>query len=264
MLRKLFLQKIINQIKMRKLLLFIPIIILGLNSIAQDNTSGTIVYEQVIKLDIKLVGDAAQFAHMLPKERKSNKVLYFNIDTSLFENGESQEDESMSMSSGGGNVMIKMQDPENKVFTNLKSKKQIEQKEFMTRVFLIEDEISHQWKITGKQKMVLDFPCQEAVTVVDSVIMTAWFTPAIPVSAGPNNYGGLPGVILSVESEDGNNIISAKSVDFSTLEKDVLSKPKKGKKVSREEFDEIVAEKMKEMGAESGEGNHQMMIRIHR
>lgn len=249
---------------MRKLLFLIPIIFLGLYSIAQDNTSGTIVYEQLIKLELKLEGDAAQFAHMLPKERKSNKVLYFNRDASLFENGEAEEDESMSMSSGDGNVMIKMLEPENKVFTDLKSKKQIEQKEFMTRVFLIEDKISQQWKITGKQKMILDFPCQEAITVIDSVKMIAWFTPAIPVSAGPNNYSGLPGIILSVESENGNNKINAKSVDFSILEKDVLSKPKKGKKVSREEFDTIVAEKMKEMGAEKGEDGHQMMIRIHR
>ena len=249
---------------MRKILLLVPVLLFGMYSNAQENTSGKIVYEQLVKLDIKLEGDAAQFAHMLPKERKSNKVLYFNSEASLFENGESKEDENMSMSSGGGNVMIKMQEPENKVFTDLGSKKQVEQKEFMTRVFLIEAEISQQWKITGNQKMILNYPCQEAVTEIDSVKMIAWFTPAIPVSAGPNNYGGLPGVILSVESEDGKKSIIAQSVDFSELEKGILSKPKKGKKVSRVEYDKIVEEKMKEMGAEKGEGNHQMMIRIHR
>ena len=63
---------------MKKSLLLISAIILGLNLNAQENTSGTVVYEQVMKLDIKLDGDAAQFAHMMPKERKSNKVLYFN------------------------------------------------------------------------------------------------------------------------------------------------------------------------------------------
>jgi len=248
---------------MKKSLLFISAIILGLYLNAQENTSGIVVYEQVMKLDIKLEGDAAQFAHMMPKERKSNKVLYFNSDATLFENGKSEEDEDMSMHSGGANVMIKMEEPENKVFTDLSSNKQIEQREFMTRVFLIEGEVANQWKITGKQKMILDFPCQEAVTEKDSTKMIAWFTPAIPVSAGPANYGGLPGLVLAVESEDGKQKTIATSVDFSPLADDILQKPKKGKKVTRDEFDKVVAEKMKEMGGEHGEGR-QMMIRIHR
>lgn len=249
---------------MKKSLLLIQAIILGLFLNAQENTSGTVIYEQVMKLDIKLEGDAAQFAHMMPKERKSNKVLYFNTEATLFENGKSGEDEAMSMNSGGTNVMIKMEEPENKVFTDLASKKQIEQREFMTRVFLIEGEVANQWKITGKQKMILDYPCQEAVMEKDSTKMIAWFTPAIPVSAGPANYGGLPGLVLAVESEDGKQTTMATSVVFSPLADDILQKPKKGKKVTREEFDKVVEEKMKEMGAEQGEGGHQMMIRIHR
>ncbi|MDX1286036.1 MAG: hypothetical protein R3182_13535, partial [Draconibacterium sp.] len=107
-------------------------------SFAQENSSGKVIYEQVMKLEIKLDGDAAQFAHMLPKERKSSKVLFFNQESSLYENKAKDEDETMNMSSGHGNVMIKMAEPENKVFTDLESKKQIEQREFMTRTFLIE------------------------------------------------------------------------------------------------------------------------------
>jgi len=233
-------------------------------SYAQENTSGTVVYEQVKKLEIKLDGAAAEFAHMMPKERKSNKVLHFNQSASLYENKAKEEDETMAMSSGHGNVMIKMQEPENKVFTDLESKKQVEQKEFMTRTFLIEGAVDHKWKITGEQKMILDFPCQEAVVEVDSVVYSAWFTPVIPVSAGPANYGGLPGLVLGVESEDGKNTTLATSVEFVEIEKEMLSKPKKGKKVSREEFETIVEEKMKEMGAEHGNGGNQMIIRIHR
>ena len=252
-----------KKIAMKQLLLLIPFLIIGFFLNAQENNSGTVVYEQIMKLDIKLDGDAAQFAHMMPKERKSNKVLYFSTEATLFENGKSSEDEAMSMNSGGANVMIKMEEPENKVFTDLASKKQIEQREFMTRVFLIEGEVANQWKITGNQKMILDFPCQEAVMEKDSTKMIAWFTPAIPVSAGPSNYGGLPGLVLAVESEDGKQSTLATSVDFSPLADDILQKPKKGKKVTRDEFDKVVEEKMKEMGAESG-GGRQMMIRIHR
>lgn len=226
---------------------------------AQENRSGMVVYEEVTKLEIKLEGDASQFAHMLPKERKSNKVLFFNENMSLYENKANDEDETMSMNSGHANVMIKMAEPENKVFTDLESKKQIEQREFMTRTFLIEGENTQTWKMTGNQKMVLDFPCQEAVVEKDSISYSAWFTPVIPVSAGPSKYGGLPGLILAVESSDGKSSIKATSIDFNELEKDVPEKPKKGRKVTREEFEKIVEEKMKEMGAE-GRGEGQMMI----
>jgi len=232
---------------------------------AQENTSGKVVYEEVVKLDIKLEGDASQFAHMLPKERKSNKVLYFHENTSLYENKASDEDESMSMNSGHANVMIKMAEPENKVFTDLGNKKQLEQREFMTRTFLIEGENTYTWKMTGKQKMILDFPCQEAMVEKDSISYSVWFTPAIPVSAGPAEYNGLPGLILAVESSDEKRSITATSVDFIEPDQDLLKKPKKGKKVTRDEFEKIVEEKMKEMGAEHGQGEGQMMmIRIHK
>lgn len=247
---------------MKKALLFVIIVLNTVIVQAQENTSGTVKYEQVVKLEIKLEGDAAQFADMLPKERKNNKILYFNPVASLYENGEKAEDQNMSMSSGGGNVMIRMEEPENKIYTDLKNKKQLEQREFMTRVFLIEGEVNQQWKLTGTQKMILDFPCQEAIMEKDSSKIVVWFTPVIPVSAGPSSYGGLPGLILSVDTDDGKNVITVTSVDFSPIPDDKIEKPRKGKKVTREEFDQIVEEKMKEMGAEGGKGGTRMMIRI--
>lgn len=239
-------------------------LIFAIPALAQENTSGKVIYEQVVKMEIKLEGDASQFAHMLPKERKSNKILFFNPEVSLYENFEKPEDETVKMSSGNANVMIKMAEPEHIVFTDLVNKKQMEQREFMTRNFLIEDDINQQWKITGKQKVILDFPCQEAIIEKDSITYSAWFTPAIPVSAGPGNYSGLPGLILAVESEDGSRITHAITVDFEQLEKKQFKKPGKGKKVSREEFEQIVEEKMKEMGAEKGSHGGTMMIRIHK
>lgn len=229
---------------------------------AQENSSGKVTYEQVIKLEIKLEGDAAQFANMLPKERKSQKLLYFSPDATLYENDNSAKQEDVNMQSGSGNVMIRMAEPENKVFTDLQKKKQIEQREFMTRTFLIEGEVQQQWKLTGNQKMILNFPCQEAFLETEKDTVSAWFTPVIPVSGGPENYGGLPGLILATSTPNGKRTITATSVDFSPVEKNILKEPNKGKQVTHDEFDKIVDEKMKEMGAEPGKGN--VMFRIRR
>jgi GLPGLI family protein len=235
---------------------------------AQENppasgTSGTIVYEQTVKLEIKLEGESAQFAGMMPKERKSRKVLYFSSEASLYENKAQEEDQTLHTESGGA-VMIKMIEPDNKVYTNLTENRQIEKREFMTREFLIETELNPSaWKLTGNQKVISDYPCQEAVRDSKEGKVSAWFTPVIPVSAGPGIYNGLPGLVLAVDISEGKQTLNVVSIDLNPVAENVIVKPQKGKKVTREEFDKIVAEKMKEMGAESGSGGNRIMIRVH-
>lgn len=247
---------------MKKTGFLISTVFFGLTAFSQENTSGKIIYEQTVKFEIKLEGEAAQFASQFPKEHKSEMVLYFDNQQALYQNNAAPKDDEMEMHSGGPNVMIKMGNTENKVFTDLAVKKQIEMREFMTRFFLIDREIYTSWKITGKQKMILNYPCQEATSVVGEEKVVAWFTPAIPVSVGPGKYGGLPGLILSVELDAGKNSTIAKSIDLTAVSKDKIVRPEKGKKVSLEEFDKIVAEKMKETGGNAGSSGGAVMIRI--
>lgn len=231
---------------------------------AQEITSGKITYEQVVQLEIKLDGEAAYMASMLPKERKSEKILWFNQEASLFENSIMVKTEDVMMNQGGANVTVRMAEPDNKVYTDLVNGVQTEQRDFMTRQFLIEDQPTFQWKITGKQKMILDYPCMEATTGEAEKMVTAWFTPVIPVSTGPGIYGGLPGLILSIETNEGKNITTAVKIEPGDTGAGKILKPDKGRKVTREEFDKIVEEKMKEMGAQPGAGGQHIMIRIQR
>lgn len=231
---------------------------------AQEPEIGKVTYEQVIKLEIKLEGASAQYAGMLPKERRSEKILWFSESATLFENSANATPNDMSMHSGEGNVMVRVAEPENKVFTDLSDGSQVEQRDFMTRLFLIEGQPVRQWKLTGQQKMILDYPCQEAVMGEGDKKVSAWFTPVIPVSSGPATYGGLPGLILAVDINEGRQAYTAVKVETGLSEAPALMRPDKGKQVTREEFDKIVEEKMKEMGAQPGAGGHQMMIRITR
>lgn len=252
---------------MNRLLPLLPVFLAGFAS-AQDNlpasgTTGTVVYEQVVKLEIKLEGESAQFANMMPKERKSQKLLYFNAESSLYENKPMEEDQTLK-SESGNTVMIRMKEPDNKVFTQLAENEQVEKREFMTREFLIETRLNpSDWKLTGQQKLVLNYPCQEAVKETKEGKVSAWFTPVIPVSAGPGVYNGLPGLVLAVEVNEGKQTITAVSVDLNPVAENVIVRPEKGKKVTREEYDRIVEEKMKEMGAQSGPGGARMVIRMH-
>lgn len=90
-------------------------------------------------------------------------------------------------------------------------------------------------------------------------IITAWYTPDIPVSQGPENYWGLPGLILEV-SDDKTTILCSKIV-INPKEKVEIKAPKKGEKVSQAEFAKIMAKKMQEM-QEMGGGGRGGRIRI--
>ena len=163
---------------------------------------------------------------------------------------------------GEGNVNIVMKTPENKIYTDLIKKEIIEQREFMTRMFLINGDMPEKdWKITGQQEMILDYPCIEAThTDTSGMVTRIWFTPSINIPAGPGNYCNLPGLVLKVDINEGQRVLEARSISFDDPGKDVFEKPDNGKKVSRDEFDTIVAEKMKEMGAEGSTGGGGIVI----
>ncbi|MBE0647114.1 MAG: GLPGLI family protein [Bacteroidales bacterium] len=223
---------------------------------AQQTTSGKVTYEETAKMEIKLEGESSQFADMLPKERKSQQVLYFTPDASLYKlNDGKQEDETVTTEAEGAMIMVKMIQPDNKFYADLINKKTIEQRDFMSRIFLVENTIDASgWKITGNQKTILGYPCQEAVQMKDSSTTVAWFAPSIPVSSGPGKYLGLPGLVLAVDIDNGRQTIIATSVETGPVGKDLLIKPKGGKKVSPEEYEKIVDEKRKEMEQQYGSG----------
>jgi len=226
--------------------------------------SGKVIYTEKIKLEIKLEGDAAQMANMLPTERTSEKVLLFGSEATLFQDGVTPGDD-MPQEEGGG-VRIKMVvSGQDKLFTDLKKKTFLDQKDFMNRIFLIESPIAEQgWKITGQQKAILGYPCMEAEKSDTAGKKTiAWFSPSINVSSGPAGLCNLPGMILEADIDNGSRIYTAKSVE-SIPEADLkIQKPREGKKVTEAEFKTIVADKMKEMGIENGSaGNGGAQVRI--
>lgn len=89
--------------------------------------------------------------------------------------------------------------------------------------------------------------------MLKEVTITAWYAPEIPVSQGPENYWGLPGLILEVS--DGRTTILCSKVVLNVKDKVEIKAPTKGKKVTQAEFDETVAKKieeMREMGGRPG------------
>lgn len=77
------------------------------------------------------------------------------------------------------------------------------------------------------------------------IIVTAWYTMDVPVPQGPENYWGLPGLILEVS--DGKTTILCSKIVINPKDKKEIKAPKNGKVVTQKEYDKIVADKMAEM-----------------
>ena len=85
----------------------------------------------------------------------------------------------------------------------------------------------------------------DELEVPKEVVITAWYTPQIPINQGPGEYWGLPGLILEVNA-DRTTILCSKIV-MNPEEKTEIKAPSKGKEVTRQEYNDIMKQKMEEM-----------------
>ncbi|MGB3605817.1 GLPGLI family protein [Psychroserpens sp.] len=91
---------------------------------------------------------------------------------------------------------------------------------------------------------VSDDPFDE-VEVPKFIIVTAWYAPQIPVSNGPGEYQGLPGLILEVTAD--RTVMLCTKITMNPQEKEPIERPKKGEVVTREAYNTIMKEKIQEM-----------------
>ncbi|MEO1258770.1 MAG: GLPGLI family protein [Bacteroidota bacterium] len=234
---------------------FLFALLLPLFSIAQQN-EGEVVYTETIKMNIDLPDDMDEkMRAMIPTSQSFTKSLIFNEKESLYTDWEAGENEDLEISheEDGMDFQMVMKRPENIYYADLANQSIVNKQEFFGRMFLITGEATaYPWKLTGEQKKINDFICQKATCTHKEQNITAWFTPQIPLSTGPNGYGGLPGLVLEVDINDGERTITPLEINLKAIEKGKIEKPTKGKKVTKEEFTKIRDEKMKEMNAETG------------
>ncbi|WP_375240240.1 GLPGLI family protein [Polaribacter sp.] len=152
------------------------------------------------------------------------------------------------------------------LYKNIKEKRYAKQTEIQGKRFLIKDQINKKdWVMSSETKNIGKYTCYKAtytkevenkkMTIVDGkseikttkekVTTTAWYTPEIPLSHGPDNYQGLPGLILEIN--DGKTTIVCTEIIINPSEKIAITEPKKGKVVSQKKFNKIQEEKSNEL-----------------
>lgn len=246
---------------MKHLLLTALAAIVCIASLAQ--TEGVVTYEETIKITMEV---PPEFRDMIPKERRQKKTLTFTATESLYKNVPQETTAASEIqaqsSTGGMQIRFQGMNQDNQTYKNLQEGTVIEKQQFFGRDFLISGEEKINWKMTGEQKKIGDYVCMKATYMRDTIPVSAWFTPQIPISNGPGSIGQLPGLVLEVDVNNGMVVITATDVALRPLTpEEAIVVPDKGKTVTREEFNKIRDEKMKEMQEMDGPGGQRFIMR---
>ena len=199
-----------------------------------------------------------------------NFQLFFDQTQSLYKKEEKLDSPQggrggMSMRFGGGAGSI--------THTDLTNRKQTSQQELFGKMFLVSKNMKQRkWNFTGASKQIGQYTAYEATYVYLKaptsfrmsfgnrakdeekeeeapekvpVTVSVWFTPDIPISAGPASYFGLPGLVLM--AQDDNRVLVCTEVQMNVKDKIKLEAPRKGQAVTQKEFSKIREKKAEEM-----------------
>ena len=219
---------------------------------------GVIHYQEMIKLDVDLEIIPESLRGLIPKSQNFEKEMLFNSDESLYKSKADGNPKDLAMETEDGSISIKIShdDVEDIYYISNKDNQVVHQQGIMGKSFIIESELEkYAWKITNEKIKYLDYECQKAIIESEDTFIVAWYTSQIPVQVGPRSYNGLPGAILMLSEDDGAFEIKATKVNLSALEDNVIKTPTDGKKVTKEKFEKIREEKLKEMEQTFGGGN---------
>jgi GLPGLI family protein len=212
-------------------------------------------------------GIQEQMEAQMRKMFQKTFTLDFTKSESMYK--EEQELDAPKGPSANGGVMVMVMGGDGSsdiLYKNIKEKRMANKTDLMGKIFLIKDNlVSYDWELTGETKNIGNYTCYKAVfekeeesveiNMIDGEVkeekgmkkrtLVAWYTTDVPISNGPNNYGGLPGLILEVN--DGDLTIVCSEIILNPKEVKEIKEPTKGKIVTRKKFAEISLEKTKEM-----------------
>ncbi len=126
------------------------------------------------------------------------------------------------------------------------------QKDIFENTYLIKDSVHNtNWKILMETREIAGFECRKAVTkICDSVYVVAFYTDQIPVSTGPESFGGLPGMILGLAIPRLYTTWFASKLELLEPANDQLNPTLKGTKINRRQLLNEIKKGMKDWGKE--------------
>lgn len=168
--------------------------------------------------------DSKQAIYKKEKENKDNKYLYQPLNT-----------------------------PESDfVFQDFIGMTTMMSRQVFEKSYLIKDSLKKfTWKISNESRDIAGFECRKATTkIADSVVVVAFYTDQIPVLGGPENFNGLPGMILGIAIPRLALTIFATKLELINPDFSITQQPKSIKFVTRETVSKELEKSLKDWGKE--------------
>lgn len=247
--------------KLKNLLLLTGCIFASVNRLTFAQPQGTVVYEYVMppasreEIETRIEKFRPQLEKLpLEMQEKIISEMRANFQTSrrfnyrLFFEGEKnivweatshkQQLENSPMKINFGIVTTHIY-PEKKVA--------ISQGNIFEKSFIVSEKLPEvQWQVVDSIRNIGPFEARKAIGSVEGKKLEAWYTTEIPVSIGPNLYGGLKGLILEINLENGDTFLF-KEYHAEIPQEVNFTPPSKGKEITKEEFDKLAREKLEQI-----------------
>lgn len=248
-----------------KKIVYLASLLLSSSTLFAQLHEGVITYERKINMHRRIQDE--QVKAMIPEFRTTKHQLLFSDSVSVYKAVPDDEMPEAGSESGGNRFVMRMGGlgENGELYKNFAEGKSIQSTDLGAKTYIIEDSIRQRnWKLTSETKEILGYTCRKAISTEtmmgggarvvvmngnnsnaqpdtsnrpkpQPVQIEAWYAEGITAPVGPESYGMLPGVILELNIDNGAIIFSAVDVKKEVSKKDI-KEPKKGKKVTREEF----------------------------
>jgi GLPGLI family protein len=240
-----------------KKLIFLLVALAVTQIAAAQMKEGKVIYESVMQLNFQVSGGGPDMPE-LPKSQKRQYELLFGNNQSLYQALPDIQGEANQMQgpSGGPQINIVRFGGDAVTYHNFETGTRVSERELSAKTFLVQDSIIKlNWKLTDESKTILGQRAVKATAqrysmrtmmsmengtmsrkqVPDTARIVAWFAPNIPVSAGPDFQGQLPGLILQLDLNNGRTVITA--IELSPkVNVASIKAPTRGKKVSQADY----------------------------
>ncbi|WP_282629797.1 GLPGLI family protein [Empedobacter sedimenti] len=254
---------------MKKSLLTVALgIITTTISLAQDNKTQNIdaTYIMEVKMDyektMKTIPEAykAQFGPMLKAELDAGIFMTYFFKSNSKNSTFTLEQKVNNGQGGTGIIAQQMATFDNKpTYKDFTSTPNLYYKEvdMMGKNYLIKDKIpDYKWKISREKSDIAGYQVTKAEGVMmDSIPVTAWYAPAIPVKDGPTSLAGLPGLIVKAQFDANGATMIYTLKELKISEKELkIALPTKGEVVTQDQFMKIMTDLQKKYQEQMNSG----------
>lgn len=169
-------------------------------------------------------------------EWKEKMKLSFSPSASLYSHeGESGEVEQYNYTFRNSDLFL---------YRDFDRERVLDVEETLGKTYVVDDSLRLPvWRIGNQVREIAGHMCLNATTTdpVQGYPVMAWFAQDIPVSAGPERYCGLPGLILELDLNNGVVLIEATGVTFKPVAGELKPhKVKKPKVITRSGYEAMI------------------------